>query len=615
MSTHPPPPGIIPGDTAPPTEIEESGRVCVSSCGPDLVSNVGDKPTQVGGSSPVLDSDVFGPLEPIPGLLEPLEPFRVIPPDVPDPPRKTFNKLGNLEKHVRDKKARIEKLKAEKARRDNCNNLAQELCFRQQLDFIKDGSRRKAVICPRRAGKTYGIAIYLMEEGLKHPGVKLLYIGLSKSSAENAIWRDCLYRIKVERGLKGLTYNKVERIVYLPGGSTIQLGGIDSSPKDRERFLGGKYWLAIIDECQSHTQDLKAAIIDVLAPAMQDYYKQGGGILVLAGFPGTHMGEHFWWLVTKQDEQGRPDPGREKGWSVHSWGVPDNPHMVEAFAETCREAFEKDGPEYASDPVFRRNHLGHWTLDLDSSVYKYKPVHNDVDERRDAGLIKSLLSGDAKWFYVLGVDLGFTDPTAYLVGAYSTDDPTFYAVECVTQAGAVLKEVAGTLLGFVNKYRIGRLVMDTASKQFVESLRAEYNLPIVAAGKQDKEGHVIRINSDFQFQRIKVVTSHCQPLLAEWAKLKVDRRAAEKGFFKEGEKYKNHAADAFLYAYRESMHMFAKPQVTVEKTFGDQIREQFRRDRLTASGRMSRRDFRDPLDAAVQHLRNESIVSRFRGSK
>ena len=135
--------------------------------------------------------------------------------------------------------------------------------FSQQLDFIKDKSKRKALFVGRRAGKSTAIGIYFLLGALTNPGAALSYFGLTAGSAE-----DVMYPILL--GVEGLItqflapsqykYNHTEKIIQFNNQSTISFGGIDVNYKEVDKVLGTKKYMICIDECQNQTQDLKDII-------------------------------------------------------------------------------------------------------------------------------------------------------------------------------------------------------------------------------------------------------------------------------------------------------------------------------------------------------------------
>jgi hypothetical protein len=465
-----------------------------------------------------------------------------------------------------------------------CKNLAKALCFDKQMAFIEDPSKRKALFCSRRAGKSTAIGIFLLMNALLYPKRTILYIASTKQSAERIIWRDViqpqLLKLKKLFGYS-FTFNRNTRIITLQNGSHIYLTGIDN-PKEADRLLGGKYHMAVIDECEIISQDFDK-IFRSLEPALADYLNSGGGTIVLAGTPGDLMGEHYWFQVTKTLPDGNPDPKRMTGWSVHSWHTPDNPYMRSAYLAMVAEK-QKTDANYEQDPSWISQWKCQWILEKNAAVYKYTEAKNllKTDLPRNIIIQDSLFRTDPKWTYLMGVDLGWHDETAFVIGAYSFHEPNFYIIESVSMDQIPYSEIAGMCCVFKDKYHLSRIVMDTAgaAKILAESLSGEYGLPVIAAQKKEKENHIGKMNSDFRSGRIQVIPQLNNKLIDEWAKLEWNHKSLLKGKAEEGEKWRNHLADAALYCWRESLHEYASPPVEPKtKTMADILLEQAEKER------------------------------------
>lgn len=431
-------------------------------------------------------------------------------------------------------------------------------------------------------GKSTAIGILLLQEALAFPRRKNLYIGLTGEAAYSIIFTEIIQR-ECDRRRIHIKYNATTRTITFRNGSTIKLAGMDSSPRDMDKLLGGKYHCVVVDECQSFTQDLRTMIKDRLAPAMADYIKSGGGIIVLAGTPGTVMGDHFWYQITKQTRAGLPDPDRERGWKVHEWDVPSNPFMAEQFTQVCKEEEELYGPAYVDRPEFKRQWLGKWVIDVGSKAFKFSKYHNVAD---DMEIVRSLVNGDRSWNYIVGVDLGFEDATAIVLGAYKNTDPNLYIVSSKKMTKAIASTVGMELQGLMNTFAVKRMAVDTgggASRQFAESLAAEYKLPILAAKKTEKENAVGMLNSDMLAGRIKIITvgGANKDLIDELERLTIDEKLMrEQGKWRIGDKYDDHLCMAMTYMWRDSLHQHSViPDLAPEPSLASMLLSDKKRQR------------------------------------
>lgn len=466
-----------------------------------------------------------------------------------------------------------------------------DVCFDKQVAFIKDPSKRKALFVARRSGKSFTLAAYMILCALQNPRVKVLYIGLTKTSAENAMWTHTIEEICREFNIEHI-YNRNTKTVSFKNGSTIRLTGADASPAEMARLLGGKYFLVAVDECQSYSQDLRELINTNLGPAVADYATiNNGGVICMAGTPGNKLGDHYWYQVTKEGE-------REPGWSVHHWDCLDNPHMKENILAQWEDFRVRHGDNYKDTTWFKQQWMCQWVIDDIAKVYKFTEANlllesltpeqrrqNDlVLEARvksDIATIQSLRDVDSKWKYVLGVDLGWTDPNGFVVGAYSNNDRVFYIVESHKIQGITVDEIAGIVSSLHDKYKFRSMVVDTGGggKLVAETMRQRYQLPFKAADKAgEKAARIAAMNSDFVTKHIKIVPGSNEGLIKEWNELVVDHIKQQQGIFKEADKYHNHLADAALYCFNEARHFNAKEdEPTKEPDFADWLIEHRKR--------------------------------------
>jgi phage terminase large subunit-like protein len=407
--------------------------------------------------------------------------------------------------------------------------------------------------------------------------------------------------------------------------STIKLTGADSSRTDMDKLLGGKYFIVAIDECQSWTQDLDRLVNIVFAPAVTDYIKKGGGQIILAGTPGPHMGDAWYWYNLTKPIQ---DDKKIKGWNVHHWDPLDNPHMKEEILDTWALLEKAHGPRYRERPDFRSEWLCQWVLQEGLKVYNYDKAINKIVEKEDftatsldsntLSLLfaaeqdtkRTLLERDKKWFYILGCDLGFIDDCAWVVGAFNKTDNMFYFVESFSHNKINLKVFADITKGLMLKYSFRSMVVDEGGlgKMMADTCRTHYQIPFKPAEKTGKESFIYTMNSDFSTGQIKVIHQSNVKLIKEWDELIIDEKAAKEGIFKEAEKYKNHLSDAALYCYREGKHYLSKPEPVKINDIAQRIIDQQKKSRFPNRDNSYR-------DSWQEHIENQRIIDTFRGSK
>ena len=392
--------------------------------------------------------------------------------------------------------------------------------FEKQINFIRDPARMKAAFTTRRAGKSMAAGIYLLKEALAKPNISCLYIALTRMSAKTIMWRDILKHLVSKYKIKA-NFNETTLMITLSNGSTIHLTGGDAAPDEMEKLLGGKYKLIVIDEAASFRQDLKRLVYGVLMPTLVDMK----GTLCLVGTPSNiHAGLYY--DVTTQNE---------KGWSVHSWSAYDNPYIAEQWKSEI-ELLRLNNPLVVDTPLYQQMYEGKWAIDTSKLVYKFNEEKN----------VYSDLPHGEKFYHVLGVDLGYEDASAFVVGCYSLHNPNLFILEAYKRSKMIISQVADKIKEYSEKYNIHKIIIDDANKQAVEEMRVRYGLPLVAADKQGKSDFIELMNSDFIMQKVKIHES-CDPLIKEYSALVWDDESERR---QEHPGCDNHAADAALYMWR-----------------------------------------------------------------
>lgn len=395
--------------------------------------------------------------------------------------------------------------------------------FDLQKQFINNTSKFKALFATRRFGKSYTGGLYLFKEAWENPGTSLLYIGLTRESAKKIMWKDVLKPIN--RRLKlGCKFNETLLTCTLPNGSIIYLMGVDSSEDEKDKLLGQKYKLAVLDECASFSIDLRELVYGILKPAMADL----GGTIVMLGTPGNLTKSLFYDVTT----------GAEPGWFVVRADTKDNPYMATKWAQEIAE-LKANQPYIIDTPMFKQMYLGQWVIDEDALVYKFNPERNTY--------VTMPLYAQGDWQYILGVDLGYEDASAFVVVAFHENDKALYVVDSAKRSHMDITDVATKIKELKHKYTIHKVVIDNANKQAVEEIQKRHQLPLAPANKTGKADFIEIMNSELIQGHIKLNAQCCQPLAEEWQNLVWKEKGTKR---EENPSCDNHLADACLYAWR-----------------------------------------------------------------
>lgn len=430
--------------------------------------------------------------------------------------------------------------------------------FTAQNAFIEDESTLKVVQCTRRAGKSYGAGLYAFKEAYENPGVSVVIIGLTRDSVKRIFMKDILQVINKKHSIQAKP-NMSDLTFTLPNGSVIYLLGVDANPDDMNKLLGQKNKLVIIDEAAFYRQNMHKLIYEILRPAMIDY--QGTIALISTT---SHLTNSLYNNITT---------GKTKGWSLHKWSARDNPYIAEKWDQEI-EDLKETNPGIEKTPMFRRMYLNEWVIDDDALVYKHQPENN------------AKAMPDTDYSYVLGIDLGYEDDTAFVVCAYSEHDENLYIVETWKKPKMIITDVAKKIRELDDKYEFDSMIVDNASKQAVEELRQRYALPLIPAEKQGKRDFIELLNSDLITNKIKVLPN-AMDLTDEWASLVWDERKLALGKYEEHPACPNHLSDAFLYAWRYVYNYTAKPKVKFIAPTSEEAVDKFWEDQGAKVGESS----------------------------
>lgn len=413
-----------------------------------------------------------------------------------------------------------------------------------QRAFLDDKSLLKLLFCTRRGSKSYSMGLDLVGTCLAEPKANTLFIGLTRESAKNIMWKDILHDINDKYKLRGHP-NKSELSMTFPNGSVFRITGADAHEDEMKKLLGGKYRKVGIDEGSMYTIDLRNLVYGILKPATADPNIHGERGSIVMGGTSSDFARGLFFDITQ---------GLEPGWSIHEWSALDNPHVATQWAEEL-EDIRTNRPLYMETPQYKQWYLNQWTVDENKLVYRFNP------DRNLASALPIFLDHTG-WTFVLGADLGWEDDNALVLTAYHVHDPSqsLYVIKCFHEPKLEFDEVIAEIQKFMADPGMSphKVVIDGANKQGVESMRARSSIPFEYADKVDKVTFIELLNSDLVQGKIKFLpgTEDLQKELkalvwvTEGDKIKYPK--------KEHPKLPNHLCDAFLYAWRMGYHFQAQ---------------------------------------------------------
>lgn len=439
------------------------------------------------------------------------------------------------------------------------------LSFGPQRAFIEDDSRLSAAICGRRAGKTEAMALKAIRTATLVPDSLVLYITLSRPSAKRIIWPLLL---KWDRRLElGAKFNHAELTMTLKNRSRIMLGGANDEA-EIERYRGIATPLVILDEAQAFRSFLPVLVNEILGPATLDYRGQ----ICLIGTPNASCTGYFHDATVgkiKDPETGEPI------FNTHHWTSYDNPFLDPDYrggkhdneplalerAETVIEDLRRRMGWKVDEPRYQREWLGRWVKDEEGLVFRIRPYN----------LIPSLPDGD--WRFVLGMDIGYVDATAFVIMAYDERKAQAVVVGSFQRSQMIPSAICAEVDRLNDQWDFERIVVDPGGggKLIIEEMRQRWGITAEVAQKRGKHAYIELLNGDLSANAVQVIEGNNEDLIHDCNILQWDYTRAKRGNLHDGEKLRiddrtpDHLTDAFLYAFRECKQFLYDPEEAAPK--------------------------------------------------
>jgi hypothetical protein len=320
---------------------------------------------------------------------------------------------------------------------------------------------------------------------------------------------------------KGVDWSDKDKTFTFPSGATLTFGYLDAD-RDRYRYAGSEFQFLGFDELTQFPEGWYRFLLSRL--------RKGKALDVplrvrCASNPGD-LG-HEWVYRRFVDEKTREDRVFVPAL------LSDNPHIdAEEYEKALR----------LLDPVTRMQLLeGKWVRDAGGLVYAWFSEARNLVER----------APPCK-YYVLGIDFGFVDSTAFAVLGWNDNDPCVYVLESYKHARMTPSEAAEEVRRLTKQYDFVKIVGDTGGlgKGYAEEARRRFAIPIEAAQKTNKRGYIDLLNGALAgvtggVPTLRLVEGANRDLVAEWLVLPwtKDRKKPAEGF-------EDHVADAVLYGWR-----------------------------------------------------------------
>lgn len=444
--------------------------------------------------------------------------------------------------------------------------------FKKQNEILDDrGSRWKALNCTRRGAKSTTEAMDHVEICLQYPKSRTVYMGLTLDSVTEIIWD--VFKDLNEKNKLGLKFNNTKKIIFYPNGSRTRLFGLDASQRQLAKILGQKLRKASIDEAGSITIDLENFCFQKIRPALIDLAPNSW--LTLLGTCENIPNTYF--------EKVTSGKCQNFDWKIHKWTTYDNPFLAKQWDAEIKELIAKN-PKIIEASAFRTHYLNEWCSDDDLLIIPAVKMEF-VDD-----LPKNPKTGKAytDWHYILAVDLGYNDATAYSLIACNWHVADSYVLMTFKATEQDFTDVANCIKKMKKDFPIGSLVIDGANKQGIEEMKKRLGLPeIEIAEKQGKATYLRLLRDEVITGKLKFIKGATDHLKIEWMSLQWKNTDKDE----EDPRCQNHLSDATLYGWRKTFALRAdeetRPPKEDEPEYEDYLEakeEQQAQDELTNEG-------------------------------
>ncbi|QFR57742.1 terminase large subunit [Serratia phage Slocum] len=385
------------------------------------------------------------------------------------------------------------------------------------INAINDPRHRFVTACiSRRVGKSF-IAYTLGFLKLLEPGTLVLVVA-PNYSLTNIGWTHIKKLIK-KYGLETVRENAKDKEIELSNGSLFKL----ASAAQADSAVGRSYDFIIFDEAAISDKGGDAFDIQ-LRPTLD---KPNSKALFISTPRGGNWFKRFY-------EQGfRADLPQ---WvSIHGT-YRDNPRVVLADIEEARKTVSKN--------YFKQEYEADFAV-FEGQIYDTFRIDLHVQDLQH--VLKTKFANPDDFEGIVGIDVGYRDPTAVLSIKYSFDEDVYYVLEEYEQAEKTTAQHAMYIQQVIDKYNMDRVFVDSAAAQFRQDLAYEHDIPSMGAKKSVNDG-IATLQALFQQNKI-IIDSSCTGLIHAVSNYKWDTKDGEDKLSKEKPYHdgSSHLCDALRY--------------------------------------------------------------------
>lgn len=325
----------------------------------------------------------------------------------------------------------------------------------------------------RRLGKTY-IANIIAQLVSLVPGCNVLIISpnYNLSSISFELQRKFIRHFDLEIARDNLK----DKIIELSNGSTIRMGSLSTV----DSTVGRSYNIILFDEAALGDGGEDAFNIQ-LRPTLDRPNSK-------AIFISTPRGQNNWF--SKFFQRGFSPEFPE--WCSISADYTENSRMSESDVAEARRSMSRAHFEQEYMASFTQFEGQVFSFDVNRDICEYEP-------------------GDKHEVFA-GVDVGYRDPTAFIVIAFNPQTETFHVVDEYLKAEATTDKHAVAFQELIVRWNIDPIFIDSAAPQFASDLAYLYDIPTIKAKKDVLPG-IAYVQTLVEQGKLKV-SPHCTETLA-----------------------------------------------------------------------------------------------------
>lgn len=296
-----------------------------------------------------------------------------------------------------------------------------------QTQVIDDTHRFKVINCGRRAGKSFLVAIKLLDFASSNPKSISWYISPNYKQSKSIMWT-MLRDIVPQRGIAKT--NETELKIELKNGSQIILKGAE----DPDSLRGVRIDFAVFDEVAF--MDKWDNVWKVIRPTLVDSKADCWFISTPNGF------NHFKELYEKVDVD----------WKSFHFTSYDNPFLDLKELEKTREEMDEDS--------FAQEFMGEFRK-MTGLIYK--------GFSRDTHMV-DIPTLDSSYTFTRTLDFGFVHKTALIYFAENSTGDAIYAYDGIYQSDLTIPQIADVVRTKDSGKYINNPVADSARPDSIQEL-------------------------------------------------------------------------------------------------------------------------------------------------